>query len=104
MKKPLSPSIHSGTMPAAEVIDRLTADALVYLAADKGRLARFFDITGLGIETLRQAADTPGFTAHLIDYLASDESRLAAFAVEKGYDPAQVEAIRLSLSPPIDDT
>lgn len=79
---------------------RLPAEVLTYLAADSARLMRFFDITGLDVATLRQAAGTPGFETSLLDYLGSDESLLRDFSALHGYDPADVDHARMVLAGP----
>ena len=112
MKTPFSSSIHSrnstsrasssprSARPALDeaALDRLAGDALTYLAADPDRFDRFFAVTGLSVNTLRQAAGTPAFVSHLVDYLAADERRLVAFAAETGRDPAAIEAVRAALA------
>jgi hypothetical protein len=84
-------------------IDQMTVQALGFLADDPDRLGRFFDITGLTVQSLRQIAGTPSFEASLLDYLGSDEALLRAFAEQNGYDPAEVDAARMALSGPPDD-
>ena len=81
-----------------DLVDKMAVKALGFLAADTDRLGRFFDITGLTVQTLRQAAGTPGFDSSLLDYLGSDEALLRAFADQNGYDPAEVDAVRMALS------
>lgn len=103
MDKPFPRPIHRGRKPDPSRFDDLAAEVLAYLAVDQTRLAHFFDATGLTVATLRAAAAAPDFLAHLLDYLTSDESRLRQFAAEKGYDPAEIEGMRLSLAPPFED-
>jgi hypothetical protein len=86
-----------------DLADQMAIQALGFLAEDPDRLGRFFDITGLTIQTLRQVAGTSSFTSSLLDYLGSDEALLRAFAERNGYDPAEVDAARLPLSGPQDD-
>lgn len=64
--------------------------ALTFLAGDEGRLERFLAISGLTPETLRAAADSPGFLAGVLDYLLGDESLLNAHAANSGTDPADI--------------
>jgi hypothetical protein len=105
VRKQLGSSVHSrnaATLDPAD-LDGLAGDALTYLAAEPERLDRFFAVTGLTVRTLRDAAGTPAFTAHLLDYMASDARRFVAFAEASGRDPAAVEAIRAALTPSRDD-
>ena len=99
MKKPLSPPIVRPLTANRDELDQLCADALAYLAEEPSRLERFFDLTGLSISNLRQAAAAEGFVAQVVDYLTSDADRLRAFAAAKGYDAETVEGIRLGLLP-----
>ncbi len=104
MKKALPPA-RAGRRRAInqDELDQLSADALTYLAEEPSRLARFFDLTGLSVDTLRQASASQHFVDQLVDYITSDAGRLAGFASAKGYDPADIEAVRLALHPPAYD-
>ena len=73
-------------------------EALGFLAAEPERLARFLALSGLGPDTLRQAASEPGFLLAVLDHLAADEPLLLAFAAAKGLDPSAVVAARDSLA------
>ena len=97
MKKPLSPPAVRPRSASEDELDQLCADALAYLAEEPSRLERFFDLTGLSVTTLRQAAATDGFVAQIVDYLTSDGDRLHAFAAAKDYEVTTIEAIRLGL-------
>ena len=99
MKKPLSPPGARPRHASGEELDQLCADALAYLAEESSRLERFFDLTGLSVATLRQAAAAEDFPVQVIDYLTADANRLHAFAAAKGYEANTIEAIRLGLLP-----
>lgn len=71
--------------------------ALQYLASDPERLGRFLSLTGLGPDTLRQAASDPGFLPRVLDYLLEDERLLVAFAEAHGVRPDQVVAAHARL-------
>ena len=86
-----------------EDLDQLSADILTYLAEEPSRLSRFFDLTGLDVDTLRRASASETFVGQLVDYITSDARRLEGFASAKGYDPTQVDAIRVALQPPVFD-
>lgn len=86
-----------------DLIDQMAVQALGFLADDPDRLGRFFDITGLTVQTLRQVAGTPSFDSSLLDYLGSDETLLRAFAEQNDYDPADVDATRMALSGPAEE-
>lgn len=70
--------------------EALAITALTFLASDAERLGRFLSVTGLGPETLRQAAARPGFLVAVLDYLATDETLLLAFAANAGLAPEAV--------------
>lgn len=77
--------------------EALAITALSFLAGDPERLGRFLAVTGLGPETLRQAAARPGFLAAVLDYLAGDETLLLAFAANAGLAPEAVVRARQRL-------
>lgn len=104
MKKSFSyPGLSPQRRINRDLIDQMAVQALGFLADDPDRLGRFFDITGLTVQTLRQVAGTPGFDSSLLDYLGSDEALLRAFADQNGYDPAEVDAARMALTTPTED-
>lgn len=76
----------------------LAIDALVFLAQDEARIARFLALTGLEAQDLRAAAASPGFLAHVLDYMGQDESLLIAFAAEKHLAPEAIMRAARSLS------
>ncbi len=76
----------------------LAADILGFLAEDTARLSRFFDLTGLAPQTLRESAAAPGFEASLFDYLASDDRLFLAFATARHYDLKELEGLRQGLA------
>ena len=105
MRKQIGSSVHSRNADGAAARERddLAAEALTFLAADPERLGGFFAVTGITVDTVRQAAAAPDFAVHLLDYLAADEQRFLAFASSVGRNPAAIEAIRAALAPSRDD-
>jgi hypothetical protein len=77
----------------------LAMRTLSYIAADDERLGRFLDITGLRPESIRSAADSPGFLAAVLDYVASDEPLLIALAQSLDLKPERIMEARWTLSP-----
>lgn len=77
-RKPDRPVPPSRTSPADA--ERIALDALVWIVADEGRLARFLDATGLDPGSVREAAAEPGFLAGVLDHLVGDEAALLACA------------------------
>ncbi len=83
--------------PAAEDI---AIKALTFLTSDPERLARFLALTGLGPETIRAVASTPGFLKAVLDHVAGQEDLLLSLADEMGTRPETVvEARRLLAAP-----
>ncbi|MGI6245610.1 MAG: DUF3572 domain-containing protein [Pseudochelatococcus sp.] len=89
MRRPLHPRTDA---PTAADPETLAIAALSFLAGEPERLGRFLAVTGLGPETIREAATTPGFLVAVLDYLAGDESLLVAFAANAGIAPEAVAA------------
>ncbi len=83
-----------------EDAEGLAIAALGYIAGDEERLRRFLAITGLGPETLRQAAQDERFLGQVLGFLADDERLLLAFAADRGENPVRIgEAHRLLAGP-----
>jgi hypothetical protein len=62
-------------MHARKTLDRPAAEdiavkALTLLIRDQERLARFLALTGLGPDTIRAAAGSPGFLRAVLDHVA----------------------------------
>jgi hypothetical protein len=76
--------------------------ALSFIAGDPERLGRFLALTGIGPESIRNAAREPGFLIGVLDHLASDDQLLRAFAEQNELDPEQVMQARelLAGAPP----
>jgi hypothetical protein len=92
-------------MRARQTLDRPAAEdiavkALTLLTRDPERLARFLALTGLGPETIRAAAGSPGFLRAVLDHVAGHEDLLVALADEMEARPETiVEARRLLAAP-----
>jgi len=65
---------------ADQSAEDIVASVLMFLASEPERLARFFILTGLRVDTIRAASRTPGFAASVLDYVLADEKLLLAFA------------------------
>ena len=88
----------SGSKSLRDEAESLAVSALSFLAAEPERLAGFLTLTGLGPETVRQAARDPAFLPAVLDYLMANEAVLLAFAAEHGLDPAAIVAARKVLA------
>jgi uncharacterized protein YbjT (DUF2867 family) len=83
-----------------ESANGVAIDALAWLAADAERLDRFLALTGIGHDTIREAATQPGFLSAVLDHLCADEASLLAFAGEIGKPPETIALARDMLSGP----
>jgi hypothetical protein len=72
----------------------LAIAALGFIAAEPDRLGRFLALTGIGPESIRNAAREPRFLAGVLDHVAADEDLLLAFAAEREVDPEHVMLAR----------
>ena len=92
-------------MRARKTLDRQAAEdiavkALTLLTREPERLARFLALTGLGPDTIRAAAGSPGFLKAVLDHVAGQEDLLVSLADEMGTRPETiVEARRLLAAP-----
>lgn len=85
------------SFPDAET---LALRALGFLAAEPERLEPFLAMTGLGPDTLRQAASQPGFLAAVLDHLCGNESLLLEFAANLDLNPEIIVRAREILAGP----
>jgi hypothetical protein len=70
--------------------------ALAFLAEDRGRLARFLDLTGVEPRTLRSQAVEPPFQAAILEHVMGDENLLLEFCSSAELEPAMpAEALRV---------
>jgi hypothetical protein len=88
-------------------LDRAAAEniaikALTFLTGDPERLARFLALTGLGPETIRAAAGSPGFLKAVLDHVAGNEELLVSLADEMGTRPEAIAEARRLLAGPGD--
>jgi len=78
--------------------------ALSHFATDPRILSRFFALTGLDAQSLREAATTPGFAAGILDFVLQDEQLLIAVAEAQDTTPEAIVAARRRLDrPQVDD-
>jgi Protein of unknown function (DUF3572) len=68
--------------------------ALTFIAEEPERLGRFLALSGIGPESIRDAAREPGFLLGVLDHVASDEALLVAFAGHSGFDPEDIGRAR----------
>ncbi|MEI2384159.1 DUF3572 domain-containing protein [Breoghania sp. JC706] len=81
----------------------IAVEALSFIAREPDHLGRFLAVSGLGPETLRDAASEPGFLAGVLEFLMSDEPLLLAFTENARIRPTMVAVAHFRLVGSIDD-
>jgi hypothetical protein len=101
MAKRSRPDVPKGTGKGQrEAAASLAIAALGFIAAEPERLGRFLALSGIGPETIRTAAQDPGFLIGVLDHLCSDDTLLIAFAEQNEIDPEEVIRAREALAGP----
>ncbi len=80
-----------------ENAEALAIRALAFVAADPELLPRFLAISGIEANSIRQAAQEPGFLAGVLQFIAAHEPTLMRFSEVSGIPPQQVSAALRSL-------
>ena len=76
--------------------EQIAVDALIHIAGDGDRLARFSALSGIDPALIRDAATEPGFLAGVLEYFLGHEPDLIVFAESAELPPERVaEAYRL---------
>jgi len=85
-----------------ESAETVAIQALGFIAAEPARLGRFLALSGIEVQSLRDAAREPNFLLGVLDYLAGDDALLQAFASEAGIAPEVMITARnlLAAAPP----
>ncbi|KRP86085.1 hypothetical protein ACVMIH_002003 [Bradyrhizobium sp. USDA 4503] len=92
MKKP----VHN----PREVAEIVAIQALGFIAGDAERLGLFLAETGIGPETLRNAASNPQFLASVLDFVMRDDATVKAFARASELHPTNIAAAHQALGDP----
>jgi hypothetical protein len=91
-------NLKSGATQRQAAAEAVAIAALGFIAAEPERLGRFLAVTGIGPESIRQAAREPHFLAGVLDHIAADEPLLMAFTAENQFDPNEVIRARDALA------
>jgi hypothetical protein len=75
---------------AAEIVTQ----ALNYLVANEPMLIRFFNLTGLTADTIREAAEDPCFHVFVLDHFLGDEILLTQFTHTTGIRSRDLRSAR----------
>lgn len=81
----------------AEIV---AVQALGFIAGDPERLGLFLAESGIGPETLRNAAADPQFLASVLDFVLRDDATVKAFASSSQLHPTNIAAAREVLGDP----
>lgn len=92
-----SPGVSRGE---AEII---ALKVLGFLADDPARLSRFLALSGVDLNDLRDAAQSPDFLAGVLNHLLEDEPLLLAFSAEHELDPRVPALAFRALSPTVEE-
>jgi uncharacterized protein DUF3572 len=69
-----------------------------FIAAEPQRLGRFLEMTGIALESIREATRETHFLAGVLDHISADEPLLLAFGAQTGIDPNEVVRARAVLT------
>lgn len=81
----------------AEIV---AVQALSFIAGEPERLGLFLAETGIGPETLRNAAADPRFLASVLDFVMRDDATVKAFASVSQLHPTNIAAAHQALNDP----
>ena len=88
------------TRNAREVAEIVAIQALAFVAGDADGLGSFLAESGIGPETLRDAAANPQFLAHVLDFVMRDDATVKAFAAASNLHPTNIAAAHQALNDP----
>ena len=80
-----------------QVAETVAIQGLSFLAREPARLGAFLAETGLGPETIRDAARDPSFLVAVLDFILNDEGLIDDFCVAQDIKPRQLIAAREAL-------
>ena len=83
-----------------QVAEIVAVQALSFIAGDPERLGLFLAESGIGPETLRNAATDPHFLANVLDFVMRDDATVKAFAAACQLHPTNIAAAHQALNDP----
>lgn len=90
-----------GNTPSSMTLEKaqeIATDALINLTRDPEQVGRFLAVSGIGPESIREAADEPGFLAGVLEFYMADEALLLAYCENSGVRPTMIAAARFALA------
>jgi hypothetical protein len=82
------------------VAEIVAIQALSFIAGEPERLGLFLAESGIGPETLRNAAADPRFLASVLDFVMRDDATVKAFAEVSQLHPTNIAAAHQALNDP----
>ncbi|WP_417694568.1 DUF3572 domain-containing protein [Roseibium sp.] len=91
--------MHSATGRTINVDEaqEIATNALIHISQDPDLVGRFLAVSGIGPESIRHAAEEPGFLAGVLEFLMGDEALLLTFCENHGVRPTMIAASRFAL-------
>ena len=83
-----------------EVAEIVAIQALSFVAGDPERLGAFLAESGIGPDTLRNAAADPHFLASVLDFVMRDDATVNSFASASQLHPTNIAAAHQALNDP----
>lgn len=81
-----------------ETAQEIAVEALLQLTRDPEQVGRFLAVSGIGPESIREAAEEPGFLAGVLEFYMMDEAMLLAYCENAGLRPTMIAAARFALA------
>jgi Protein of unknown function (DUF3572) len=81
-----------------EVAEIVAIQALSFVADNPERLGAFLAESGIGPQTLRNAAADPHFLASVLDFVMRDDATVKAFASASQLHPTNIAAAHQALN------
>lgn len=75
----------------------ITLNLIGFIASDDDRIERFFALSGMTLEDLKDGAQKPEFLGFLLDYALQDETLILDFAAASGTKPENIQRARFAL-------
>jgi len=81
-----------------ENAQEIATDVLLHLTKDQEQIGRFLAASGIGPESIRDAATEPGFLTGILEFYMADEALLLTYCENSGTRPTMIAAARYVLS------
>jgi len=92
--------LRKSTHNPREIAEIVAIQALSFVAGDPERLGAFLAESGIGPDTLRNAAADPHFLASVLDFVMRDDATVKAFATASQLHPTNIATAHQALNDP----